>query len=94
MAKLFSKAFFADAWKILKNTATGFSDDNGLKLSASLSYYTAFSMGPLLLMLISLAGLFFGRDAIQGQLFSEINGMLGQHAAVQIQENVKNLELI
>ena len=93
MAKIFSKAFFGDVWKILKETVVGFSDDNGLKLSASLSYYTAFSLGPLLLLLISLAGLFFGREAIQGQLFSEINGMLGNQAAAQIQEIVKNLEL-
>ncbi len=93
MSKLFSKAFFADTWKILRDTVVGFSDDNGLKLSASLSYYTAFSLGPLLLLMISLAGLFFGREAIQGQLFAEINGMIGNDAAAQIQEIVKNLEL-
>ncbi len=93
MAKRFSKAFFADTWKILRDTVVGFTDDNGLKLSASLSYYTAFSMGPLLLLMISLAGLFFGREAIQGQLFAEINGLLGNEAAAQIQEIVKNLEL-
>ena len=44
-------------------------------------------------MIISLAGLFFGRDAIQGQIFNEINGLIGNNAAAQIQEIIKNMEL-
>jgi membrane protein len=93
MKSYFTKTAFKNGAQIMKDTYTGFTDDKGLKLSASLSYYTVFSLGPLLLLLISLAGLFFGRDAIQGQLFSEINGLLGNEAAAQIQEIIKNLEL-
>jgi membrane protein len=81
------------AFRILKDTFQSFLDDKGLKLSASLSYYTVFSMAPLLLLLISLASIFFGRDAIQGQIFGEINGLIGNEAAVQIQEIIKNTEL-
>ncbi|HLA56398.1 MAG TPA: YihY/virulence factor BrkB family protein [Flavobacterium sp.] len=89
----FNKQAWKNNWKILKDTFTGFTDDKALKLSASLSYYTVFSLGPLLLLLISLVGFFLGKEAIQGQLFSEINGLVGNQAAAQIQDMIKNLEL-
>lgn len=82
-----------NTWQIIKDTFTGFADDKGLKLSASLSYYTIFSLGPLLLLLISLVGFFLGEEAIKGQLFAEINGLVGNKAALQIQEIIQNLEL-
>jgi len=81
------------AWKILKDTFNSFLEDRALKLSASLSYYTVFSLAPLLLLMISLAGVFFGREAIQGQIFGEINGLIGNEAASQIQEIIRNMEL-
>lgn len=93
MARYFNKQAFKNNWEILKCSFNGFMDDKGMKLSASLSYYTLFSLAPLLLLLISLVGFFLGRDAVQGQLFSEINGMVGNQAAAQIQETIKNLEL-
>lgn len=64
-----------------------------MKFSASLAYYTVFSLAPLLLLVISLAGLFLGREAIQGQLFAEINGFVGNDAAKQIQDMIARLEL-
>lgn len=77
----------------MKDTIQGFSEDRAMKLSASLSYYTIFSLAPLLLLLISLAGAIFGREAIQGEVFGQINGLLGNEAAAQIQEIIKNMEL-
>ena len=93
MTAFFSKKTLHNSWTILKDTFNGFIDDRALKLSASLSYYTVFSMAPLLLLLISLAGVFFGREAIQGHVFAEINGLIGNEAAAQIQEIIKNMEL-
>ena len=93
MYKKFTTHFFKSAYCVLKNTFIAFIDDRGLKLSASLAYYTLFSLAPLLLLVISLAGFFFGREAIQGQIFSEINGLIGNTAAAQIQEIIKNMEL-
>lgn len=81
------------AYRILKETLQGFIDNRALKFSASLSYYTIFSLAPLLLLMISLASVFFGRDAIQGQVFGEINGLIGNQAAAQIQDIIKNMEL-
>lgn len=87
------KITFNIAFRLIKETFNSFLDDRALKLSASLSYYTVFSLAPLLLLVISLAGIFFGREAIQGQVFGEINGLIGNEAAAQIQDIIKNLEL-
>src|SRR5215210_3633296 len=75
---------------ILKGTVSAFSQDNCIKLSASLSYYTIFSIGPLLIIIISLSTLFYGREAVQGKLYGQISGLLGSDAALQIQEIIKN----
>lgn len=93
MKNFFTKQTAKDFWTILKNTFNGFLEDRALKLSAALSYYTIFSLAPLLLLMISLAGVFFGRDAIQGHVFGEINGLIGNEAAAQIQDIIKNMEL-
>ncbi|HQZ25476.1 MAG TPA: YihY/virulence factor BrkB family protein [Flavobacterium sp.] len=81
------------SWKLLKKTFQEFDDDNALKLSASLSYYTIFSLPPLLIIIISIFSIFFGREAVNGQFFGQINGMVGNEAALQIQETIKNIEL-
>lgn len=70
-----------------------FLEDNGMSLSASLSYYTIFSLPPLLIIIISLSGFFFGEDAVRGQLFGQINELVGNDAALQIQEAIKNISL-
>lgn len=77
---------------LLHNTVMGFVNDNALKLSASLSYYTVFALGPLLIIIISLAGIFFGREAVQGKLYSQLNGLVGSQAALQIQEIIRNIQ--
>ena len=84
--KKISKAF-----GLLKHAAFAFNEDNAFKLSASLSYYTIFALGPLLIIIISLAGIFFGKDAVQGQLYSQIKDLTGSQAALQIQEIISNI---
>jgi membrane protein len=78
---------------LLKETFNEFIDDNAIKLSASLSYYTVFSLPPLLIIIISLSGIFFGTEAVKGELFGQINGLVGNAAALQIQETIKNVKL-
>jgi len=78
---------------LLKETLNRFIDDNALKLSAALSYYTIFSLPPLLIIIISLSGVFFGADAVRGHIFGQINQMVGNNAALQIQETIKNVKL-
>lgn len=71
----------------------GFIDDNAIKLSAALSYYTIFSLAPLLIIIISLSGIFLGDEAVSGQIFGQISGLVGSDAALQIQEIIKNVKL-
>lgn len=78
---------------MLKNTALEFIDDNAIKLSAALAYYTIFALPPLLIIIITLCGFFFGHEAVTGQLYGQINNMVGHDAAIQIQEAIKNVEL-
>lgn len=87
------KSTLKQIWFLLKETFSGFIDDDGMKLSAALSYYTIFSLPPLLIIIISLSGFFFGADAVRGELFGQINGLVGNSAALQIQEIVKNVKL-
>lgn len=93
MKKIFTKQFWKDAFAILKATFTGFADDRGMKLSASLAYYTVFSLAPLLIMLISLAGIFLGQEAFENKIFNEMKGLIGANSAAQLQEMIKNVAL-
>lgn len=91
--KFFSKAYFVELWKILMATFMGFINDNGLKLSASLAYYTVFSMAPLLIIAISLAGLFFHNNAAINAIYPHIVHYVGKQAAVQVQSILNSLAL-
>ncbi|MGJ1266157.1 YihY/virulence factor BrkB family protein [Sphingobacterium spiritivorum] len=82
-----------DFFSIIKTSAMGFINEDCLKYSASLAYYTIFSIGPILVLIISLAGVFFGQDAIEGKVFTEMKGLVGPSAACQIQEVIMNLKL-
>lgn len=78
---------------IVRQAFLEFIDDNVLKLSASLSYFTLFSIAPLLFLLISFAGAFYGKEAVQGSLFAQLQQLVGANAAVQIQEMIANVHL-
>jgi membrane protein len=84
------KITFKGLWKVLKNSFTGFSDDKVMKLSAALAYYTVFSVGPLLIVIVFLCGLFFGREAIEGTIYRQIEGFVGHDAALQLQQIIKS----
>lgn len=79
--------------KLIKHTFEGFSNDNAFKLSASLSYYTLFSLAPMILIFLSVVGFFYGQDAIRGELYGQINGLIGKEAALQVQEMVRHAQL-
>lgn len=90
MKKNFS---FKTLWKIISNTFKGVSQDKIPKLSGSLAYSTVFSMGPLLVVIISLCGLFFGREAIEGKVYEQLAGFIGDDTAKQLQQIIKNVSL-
>ena len=78
--------------KALKNAAIGFVNDNAFKLSASLSYYTIFALGPLLIIIISLTGIFFAKDAVQGRVYGQLTELVGSESALQIQDIIINIQ--
>ena len=77
-------------WEVLKNAGKGFLKDKVPKLSGSLAYYTVFSLGPMLLVIIFLANLFWRQNAIEGTIVEQLQSLVGSRAATQIQEIIKN----
>lgn len=84
---------FKKAVKTAKETFSEFIDDNAIKLSASLSYYTIFALPPLIIVIIALCGVFFGQEAVRGEIFGQINSFVGNVAALEIQNMIKNVKL-
>ena len=69
-------------FKLIAAASKTFVNDDALKLSASLSYYTVFALGPVLLLIMSFAGIFYGKEAIQGKIFGQIKGLVGNFSRV------------
>lgn len=80
-------------WGILQQAFTGFSNDRVLKMSGSLAYSTIFSIAPLIILVIFLADIFYGRNAIEGTIYGQIREFVGNEAAAQIQSMIRNASL-
>lgn len=74
---------------MIYETFDQFIDDKGFKMSAALSFYAAFSLGPLLLIVISVAGIFYGEEAARGEISKQITYLIGKDGAEMIQTIVK-----
>ena len=72
-------------WLLVKKAASSWIDDYAPSMGAALAYYTLFSIAPLLLIVISVAGLVFGQDAARGEIFAQLNGLMGKEGALAIQ---------
>ena len=72
-------------WALVKKAAAAWVADYAPSMGAALSYYSVFSLAPLLLIVISIAGLVFGEDAVRGEVFGQLNGLLGADAAKAIE---------
>jgi len=77
---------------LFKQTWTEFSDDKAPRLGAALAYYTIFSIGPLLLIAVSIAGLVFGKDAAQGKIAGQLRGVFGANVATQLNTMILNAD--
>lgn len=76
----------------MKKAVVDFDNDNGFKLAASLSYSMIFSVAPLLVVVISLAGIFWGQQAVEGRIYQQIKDLVGVSPAVQIQDIIRNIQ--
>lgn len=72
----------------VSGVAGGWGDDRCSSMSAALAFYAAFSLAPMLVVIIAVAGLFFGAEAVRGQLFDNIEAIVGRDGAVVVQTMV------
>lgn len=72
-------------WGLIKTTFSAWIDDYAPSMGAALAYYTVFSIAPLLLIVISVAGLIFGEEAARGEIFGQLEGMMGADGAAAVQ---------
>ena len=77
------------SWSIIKQSFSDFIDNKVLKLSAALAFYTIFSLPAMLIIIISVSDIFYGRAAIEGTLYHQIAEFVGSDAALQIQNTIR-----
>ena len=82
-----------DTWSILKQSFIDFIDNKVFKLSAALAFYTIFSLPAMLIIIIAVSDVFYGRAAIEGTLYHQISNFVGTDAALQIQEAIRGAAL-
>jgi len=78
-------------WRLVQQAVKGWSDDYAPSMGAALSYYSVFSLAPLLLIVISIAGLAFGDDVARGEVFAQIRGLMGDDSARAVEELLASL---
>jgi membrane protein len=79
-----------DWWHLLRQAASQWSDDDGPSRGAALAYYTVFSVAPMLLIAVAVAGLIFGVEAARGELVSQLSGLMGEEGARAIEALVRS----
>jgi membrane protein len=77
-------------WEFLKETFREWSGDRAPRMGAALAYYTVFSLAPVLVIAIGVAGIFFGQRTVEGRLMEEIRGLLGPEGADAIRAIIEN----
>lgn len=80
------KAFIS----LLKETIAEWNEDKAPRLAAALAYYTVFSLAPVLIIVIAIAGLVFGQEAAQGEVVNQIQGLVGRDGAEVIESALKS----
>lgn len=77
-------------WSFAKELFDEYGKDNAFQKGAALAYYTIFSIAPIIILVIAVAGVFLGKEAVNNEIFDQLDGLIGSEAAAQTQEIVKN----
>ena len=77
-------------WNLIRKSVVAWVDDYAPSMGAALAYYTLFSIAPLLIIAIAVAGLFFGQEAAQGEIVAQIQGLIGPEGAIAVQSLLKS----
>lgn len=78
-------------WGLFKETGLEFMENNSFQKGAALAYYTIFALPPMLIIIISAAGYFFGEQAVSGEIYYRIKELIGTEAAYSVQKMVENI---
>jgi len=77
-------------WKIITEVVGNWNQHGAAAQSAALAFYTLFSLAPVLVVVIAIAGAVFGREAVRGQIVAEFSGLMGREAAALVQEVIRS----
>ncbi|MGV3540445.1 MAG: YihY/virulence factor BrkB family protein [Rufibacter sp.] len=80
-----------DTWCLVKESWLDFLDNNSFQKGAALAYYTVFALPPILIIMINIAGAFFGREEVRGQVYRQLRELLGRQGALDIQQMVETI---
>jgi membrane protein len=81
---------FKQIFGLIKTATSSWVDDYAPSMGAALAYYTMFSIAPLLLIVIAVAGMIFGEEAARGEIFTQLQGMMGEEGAIAIQGMIES----
>ena len=82
--------YLQQIWDLIRKSVWAWVDDYAPSMGAALAYYTLFSIAPLLIIAIAVAGLFFGQEAARGEIVMQIQGVIGREGAIAVQGLLKS----
>ena len=82
--------YFKQIWNLIRKSAIAWVDDYAPSMGAALAYYTLFSLAPLLIIAIAVAGLVFGQEAARGEIVAQIQDLIGREGAIAVQGLLKS----
>lgn len=78
-------------WELCKGAVVSWIDDYAPSMGAALAYYTMFSIAPLLLIVIAITGFIFGAEAARGEIFTQLQGLMGEEGARAIESLIESV---
>ncbi len=81
---------FSDVWTLLRQTFAAWSEDKVPQLGASLAFYSALSIAPLLVIALAVAGLVFGKEAAGGQIVAQLTSLVGEQGGKAIEDMIQS----
>src|SRR5947207_1351722 len=79
-----------ELWGMVRHAVSAWIDDYAPSMGAALAYYTMFSIAPLLVIVIAVAGIMFGNDAARGHVLTELRGIMGEEGALAVEGLLKS----
>jgi membrane protein len=76
-------------WSLIKQTVSSWLEDYAPSMGAAIAFYTMFSIGPLIFIVIAVAGMVFGEEAARGEIFAQLQGLIGEKSAAGVEEMVE-----